>query len=94
MAKLKKEELTRVQENNQKQFNIKSALADVVLTKQSCDQRMQALLKSFDETIEEQKKIQEELKESYGEVTIDIQTGEIIESAPANVEQDDNKGDS
>ena len=97
MAKVKKitkEELEIVQKNNQKQFEIKAALADLVIAKQSYDQRMEALLKSFNESSVEQKENQGGLKESYGEVTIDIQTGEIIEPAPVKVEQDDDKGDS
>lgn len=94
MAKLKKEELELVQKNNQKQFEIKIALADLVIAAESFDQRKQSLLSSWSEVSEEQKKIQDDLKESYGEVTIDIQSGEIIKPAPANVEQDDNKGDS
>tara|TARA_B110000208_G_C11553185_1_gene352475 strand:+ start:128 stop:430 length:303 start_codon:yes stop_codon:yes gene_type:complete len=96
-AKIKsitKDELIEVQENNKKQFEIKAALADLVIAKQSYDQRMEALLKSFNEASEGQKEIQDRLKESYGEVTIDIQTGDIIEPATENVEQDDNKGDS
>lgn len=94
MAKLKKAELEKVQKNNQKQFEIKAQLGDMVIAKKSYDERMEALLDSWNETISEQKEIQDELKESYGEVTIDIKSGKIIEPAPANVEQDDNKGDS
>jgi isocitrate dehydrogenase kinase/phosphatase len=94
MAKLKKAELEKVQKNNQKQFEIKTKLADMVIAKQSYDQRKLELLNLWNEAIEEQRKLQEELKESYGDVTIDIQSGDIIEPAPANVEQDDNKGDS
>ena len=66
----------------------------MVIAKQSYDQRQLELLKLWNEASAEQKEIQDELKESYGEVTIDIQSGEIMEPAPANVEQDDNKGDS
>lgn len=94
MAKLKKAELEKVQKNNQKQFEIKTQLGDMVIAKQSYDQRQLELLKLWNEASAEQKEIQDELKESYGEVTIDIQSGEIMEPAPANVEQDDNKGDS
>jgi predicted transcriptional regulator len=94
MATIKKSELKEVQENNQKQFEIKAALADMVIAKQSYDQRKEALLASWNEASAKQKEIQDRLKESYGEVTIDIQTGEIIEPATENVEQDDNKGDS
>lgn len=94
MAKLKKAELEKVQKNNQKQFEIKTQLGDMVIAKQSYDQRKENLLKLWNEAIAEQKEIQDQLKESYGDVTIDIQSGEIMEPAPANVEQDDNKGDS
>ena len=95
MAKIKKAELKKVQENNQKQFEIKTQLADMVIAKQSYDQRKAELLNLWNESVAVQQEIQNELKESYGEVTIDIKTGEIIEeAAPANVEQDDNKGDS
>jgi len=94
MAKLKKAELEKVQKNNQKQFEIKAQLGDMVIAKQSYDQRKLELLNLWNEASAEQKEIQEELKESYGEVTIDIKSGEIMEPAPANVEQDDNKGDS
>lgn len=95
MAKIKKAELEKVQQNNQKQFEIKTQLADMVIAKQSYDQRKAELLSLWNEAMAKQQEIQNELKESYGEVTIDIKTGEIIEdTAPANVEQDDNKGDS
>ena len=94
MANLTKEELELVQKNNQKQFEIKIALADLEIASESFDQRKQSLFSSWSEVSEEQKKLQDDLKESYGEVTIDIQSGEIIEPAPANVEQDDDKGDS
>ena len=94
MANLTKEELELVQKNNQKQFEIKIALADLVIASESFDQRKQSLFSYWSEVSEEQKKLQDDLKESYGEVTIDIQSGEIIEPAPANVEQDDDKGDS
>ena len=95
MAKIKKAELEKVQKNNQKQFEIKNQLADMVIAKQSYDQRKAELLNLWNESVAVQQEIQDELKESYGEVTIDIKTGEIIEkAAPANVEQDDNKGDS
>jgi isocitrate dehydrogenase kinase/phosphatase len=94
MAKLKKAELEKVQKNNQKQFEIKAKLADMVIAKQSYDLRKEELLNLWNESVAEQQEIQNSLKESYGEVTIDIQSGEIMEPAPANVEQDDNKGDS
>lgn len=94
MAKIKKAELKKVQENNQKQFQIKTQLADMVIAKQSFDLKKEELLKLWNDSVEEQKKIQKKLQESYGDVTIDIQSGEIIDPAPANVEQDDNKGDS
>ena len=94
MAKLKKAELEKVQKNNQKQFEIKAKLADMVIAKQSYDLRKEELLNLWNESVAEQQEIQNSLKESYGEVTIDIKSGEIMEPAPANVEQDDNKGDS
>lgn len=94
MAKIKKAELKKVQENNQKQFQIKTQLADMVIAKQSFDLKKEELLKLWNDSVEEQKEIQKKLQESYGDVTIDIQSGEIIDPAPANVEQDDNKGDS
>lgn len=92
--KIKKDELKKVQENNQKQFQIKTALADLVISKRQYDARKAELFASFDEAVKEQQEIQKELQEKYGDVTIDISNGSIMETAPTNVEQDDDKGDS
>lgn len=92
--KIKKDELKKVQENNQKQFQIKTALADLVISKRQYDARKADLFANLDAAVKEQQEIQKELQEKYGDVTIDISNGSIMETAPTNVEQDDNKGDS
>ena len=92
--KIKKDELVKVQENNQKQFQIKPALADLVISKRQYDARKAELFANLDETVQEQQEIQKELQEKYGDVTIDISNGSIMDAAPTNVEQDDDKGDS
>lgn len=92
--KIKKDELLKVQENNQKQFQIKTALADLVISKRQYDARKAELFANLDEAVQEQQEIQKELQEKYGDVTIDISNGSIMDAAPTNVEQDDDKGDS
>ena len=92
--KIKKDELLKVQENNQKQFQIKTALADLVISKRQYDARKAKLFANLDEAVQEQQEIQKELQEKYGDVTIDISNGSIMDAAPTNVEQDDDKGDS
>lgn len=92
--KIKKDELKKVQENNQKQFQIKTALADLVISKRQYDARKVELFANLDEAVQEQQEIQKELQEKYGDVTIDISNGSIMDAAPTNVEQDDDKGDS
>lgn len=92
--KIKKNELKKVQENNHKQFQIKTALADLVISKRQYDARKAELFANLDEAVQEQQEIQKELQDAYGDVTIDISDGSIMESASTNVEQDDDKGDS
>ena len=92
--KIKKDELKKVQENNQKQFQIKTALADLVISKRQYAARKADLFANLDAAVKEQQEIQKELQEKYGDVTIDISNGSIMETAPTNVEQDDDKGDS
>lgn len=92
--KIKKDELKKVQENNHKQFQIKTALADLVISKRQYDARKAELFANLDEAVQEQQEIQKELQDAYGDVTIDISDGSIMESASTNVEQDDDKGDS
>ena len=62
MAKIKKAELKKVQENNQKQFQIKTQLADMVIAKQSFDLKKEELLKLWNDSVEEQKEIQKNYK--------------------------------
>ena len=92
--KIKKDELKKVQENNHKQFQIKTALADLVISKRQYDARKAEIFANLDEAVQEQQEIQQELQDAYGDVTIDISDGSIMESASTNVEQDDDKGDS
>lgn len=94
MKKVTKEHLEQIQELNKKQIDIKIALGDTLIMQDNVDKRKAEQLKVMSEVSEEMQKLSESLTEKYGDVQIDVVSGEIIEKPSTNVEKDDNKGDS
>ena len=94
MKKVSTEHLDKIQELNKKQADIKIALGETQLMQQNVDNRVKELQDSFSEVSKEMQELSEELKEEHGEVQIDVTTGEIVDQPSANVEKDDDKGDS
>ena len=94
MKKVSTEHLEQIQELNKKQVDIKIALGETQLMQQNVDNRVKELQDSFSEVSKEMQELSEELKEEHGEVQIDVTTGEIVDQPSANVEKDDDKGDS
>jgi chromosome segregation ATPase len=94
MKKVSTEHLDKIQELNKKQVDIKIALGETQLMQQNVDNRVKELQDSFSEVSKEMQELSEELKEEHGEVQIDVTTGEIVDQPSANVEKDDDKGDS
>tara|TARA_R110000823_G_scaffold207234_1_gene337872 strand:- start:199 stop:483 length:285 start_codon:yes stop_codon:yes gene_type:complete len=94
MKKVSTEHLDKIQELNKKQVDIKIALGETQLMQLNVDNRVKELQDSFSEVSKEMQELSEELKEEHGEVQIDVTTGEIVDQPSANVEKDDDKGDS
>lgn len=93
MAKIKKEELEKVQELNSKLGSIKMALGDAYIVKKNVDNRLEQLPKEFQEVQSDFDEFTKSLEETYGNVQIDIKTGEITEPSSPIEEVNDNKGD-
>lgn len=91
---IKKDELESIQKINRTQLDIKLSIGDAVIRKAGLDDSIENLVGEFKGTLTEMKEVQDKLQKEYGDVKIDVQTGEIIEEPSAKVEEDDNKGDS
>tara|TARA_R110002050_G_scaffold118847_5_gene236524 strand:- start:2149 stop:2433 length:285 start_codon:yes stop_codon:yes gene_type:complete len=94
MKKVTKEHLEQIQELNKKQIDIKIALGDTLIMQDNIDKRKAEQLKVMSEVSGEMQEFSSTLTEKYGDVQIDVISGEIIEKPSTNVEKDDNKGDS
>lgn len=94
MKKVTKKHLEQIQELNKKQIDIKIALGDTLIMQSNVDRRKEEQLKVMSEVSEEMQKLSESLTEKYGDVQIDVVSGEILEKPSTNVDKDDNKGDS
>ena len=91
-AKLKKEELDKLQELQQKNNNLVVELGSIELNNIALEERRENAEKFLFELREEEKTLAKELEESYGVGTIDIQNGEFIpapkqDEAPATAEE-------
>lgn len=91
---IKKGELESIQKINRMQLDIKLSIGDAVIRKAGLDDSIENLVGEFKGTLTEMKEVQDKLQKEYGDVKIDVQTGEIVEEPSAKVEEDDNKGDS
>jgi len=91
---IKKDELESIQKINRTQLDIKLSIGDAVIRKAGLDDSIENLVGEFKGTLTEMKEVHDKLQKEYGDVKIDVQTGEIIEEPSAKVEEDDNKGDS
>tara|TARA_R100000458_G_C8268385_1_gene243219 strand:- start:1537 stop:1836 length:300 start_codon:yes stop_codon:yes gene_type:complete len=91
---IKKEELEKVQELNGKLGQIKSALGDAYIVKKQVSAQQETLMEDWAKAQEELKVMGDELKETYGDVSINIDTGEISEApaTPKKEVEDDNQG--
>lgn len=94
MKKVSKKHLEQIQELNKKQIDVKIALGDTVIMGENLKERVSSLTDEFKGISEEMKTLSSELTEAYGDVQIDVSTGEIVEETSTNVDKDDNKGDS
>ena len=91
-AKLKQEELDKLQELQQKNNNLVVELGSIELNNIALEERRENAEKFLFELREEEKTLAKELEEAYGVGTIDIQKGEFIpapkqEEAPAPAEE-------
>lgn len=94
-TKLKKEELEKVQELNGKLGQLKSAIGDIHIAIDNVNEREKNLMSQWKEAQSKFNAFGEELRETYGNVNIDISTGEISDpDTPQKEVADDNQTDS
>tara|TARA_Y100001937_G_scaffold29821_1_gene42964 strand:+ start:3054 stop:3347 length:294 start_codon:yes stop_codon:yes gene_type:complete len=93
--KIKKEELENLQKINGKLGQIKMALGEWVVQKRNHSASYDNLFKEWDKGSDELKEAADQLKEDYGNINLNLESGEyeIIPTADNKVE-DDNQTDS
>ena len=94
-TKLKKEELEKVQELNGKLGQLKPAIGEIHIVMSNAKLQEESLMEQWRSANADLKTLSDELRESYGDVEIDISTGEIKDpAAPKKEVEDDNQTDS
>jgi seryl-tRNA synthetase len=94
-TKLKEEELKKVQELNGKLGQLKSAIGEIHIVMSNTKLQEESLMEQWKSANAEMKTLSDELRESYGDVNIDISTGDITDpAAPKTEVEDDNQTDS
>lgn len=94
-TKLKKDELKKVQELNGKLGQLKPAIGEIHIALSNAKLQEENLMSQWRSGNAELKTLSDELRESYGDVEIDIATGEIKDpAAPKTEVEDDNQTDS
>ena len=94
-TKLKEEELKKVQELNGKLGQLKPAIGEIHIVMSNTKLQEESLMEQWRSASAELKTLSDELRETYGDVEIDIATGEIKDpAAPKTEVEDDNQTDS
>jgi chromosome segregation ATPase len=94
-TKLKEDELKKVQELNGKLGQLKPVIGEMHIALSNAKLQEEDLMSQWRSANAELKALSDELRESYGNVEIDIATGEIKEpAAPKTEVEDDNQTDS
>jgi hypothetical protein len=94
-TKLKEDELKKVQELNGKLGQLKPAIGEIHIALSNAKLQEENLMSQWRSGNAELKTLSDELRESYGDVEIDIATGEIKDpAAPKTEVEDDNQTDS
>jgi len=75
--KVTQEELQGIQDAERKIQDVTYQLGDLQLVKLNVEKNEEALKEKFQSIIDERNKLVSELKEKYGDVSIDKNTGEI-----------------
>mgnify|MGYP000947668874 FL=1 len=77
MKSLEKQELESLRSLSSKVKNLKEEIADIEVNLSRLNNRKPALIFDIENTAEELTSLQGELQEKYGNVVIDLNTGEI-----------------
>lgn len=94
-TKLKKDELKKVQELNGKLGQLKPAIGEMHIALSNAKLQEENLMSQWRSANTDLKALSDELRESYGDVEIDIATGEIKDpAAPKTEVEDDSQTDS
>ena len=77
MEQLEQEQLDALKSSREKIVNLKSEIADVTILEERCVADKKRLMFEFNQAASEYSKIQSEITEKYGNVSVNLQTGEI-----------------
>jgi chromosome segregation ATPase len=79
MKSIEKEELERLRDVNYKLHSLKNKIAEIELSIRSLELNKDSVFNSVDELNVEFKSLEKELTEKYGNVSINLETGDIQE---------------
>lgn len=77
MEKLEQQELENLTELRTKVVSLKSDIADVFIHEQNCANEKARLMFEFAKANSEYNNLQKEITEKYGNISVNMQTGEI-----------------
>jgi 2'-5' RNA ligase len=77
MAQIEEEELTRLKEASKSLRESRSTIADIEISMHRLESKKKAILFNAEQAAEQLHNIQEELQQKYGDILIDLTTGEI-----------------
>jgi len=72
------EELEQIASTRQKVFDLKNDIAENIIFEERCKADRSSLMFNFNQAETEYGDVQKQIKEKYGEITVNLQTGEIV----------------
>jgi|TARA_R110000868_G_C10604546_1_gene740834 hypothetical protein len=72
------EELEQIASTRQKVFDLKNDIAENIIFEERCKADRSRLMFNFNQAETEYGDVQKQIKEKYGEITVNLQTGEIV----------------
>ena len=72
------EELEQIASTRQKVFDLKNDIAENIIFEERCKADRSRLMFNLNQAETEYGDVQKQIKEKYGEITVNLQTGEIV----------------